>query len=158
MKTLRGDEHDLGSVHHLHRAQARGVVEDFSCDSQGRTGNYRSESECTGSEGLGIGAFADEPLAAGEDVGERLEQALQLRGGGGGQHINRDGPSGELDLDGAGGLRDPLTLHGGSVPSPLFDRGEDGEATRSRQLCPVTVFFFFLPSIFIQKIITSAFY
>jgi len=89
METLRGDEHDLGSVYHLHRAQARGVLEHF--------------------------AFADKPLAAGEDVGERLEEALQLRGGRGGRYLHGDGPPGELDLDGDGGRR---ALHGLCRPDP----------------------------------------
>lgn len=55
--------------------------------------------------GVGIGAFADELLAAREDVGERLEEALQLRPGSGGRELHGDGPPGELDLDGDGGRR-----------------------------------------------------
>jgi hypothetical protein len=105
MKPLRRDEHDLGSVHYLHRGQACGILEHFACDHEGvRIGYYGSESaDSRGNKGLGIGAFADEPLAAREDIGERLEEALQLRAGGRGRDLHGDRPPGELDLDGDGG-------------------------------------------------------
>lgn len=105
MKPLRRDEHDLGSVHYLHRGQACGILEHFACDHEGvRIGYYGSESaDSRGNKGLGIGAFADEPLAAREDIGERLEEALQLRARGRGRDLHGDRPPGELDLDGDGG-------------------------------------------------------
>lgn len=63
------------------------------------------------------GAFADEPLAAGEDVGERLEEALQVGGGGGGRDLHRDRAAAELDLDGDGRRRRRRrALHGGLPP------------------------------------------
>lgn len=56
-------------------------------------------------KGLRIGAFADELLAAREDVGQRLEEALQLRAGSRGRELHGDRSPGELDLDGDGGRR-----------------------------------------------------
>jgi hypothetical protein len=73
---------------------------------ESRVGYYGSESaDSRGNKGLGIGAFADEPLAAREDIGQRLEEALQLRAGSRCRDLHGDRPPGELDLDGDGGRR-----------------------------------------------------
>jgi len=136
MKPLRRDEHDLGSVHNLHRAQACGILEHFACDHEGvRLGYYGNESaDSRGNKGLGIGAFADEPLAAREDIGERLEEALQLRAGGRGRDLHGDGPPGELDLDGDGGR---CGLHYLCAVSPSPAQRQDSQVRDSVWLCSV---------------------
>ena len=108
METLRSDEHDLGSVTHLHRAQARCIRENFACNrwevrDQHRNGNSKQVPIQAG-KGLGFDAFADEPLATGEDVGERLKEKLQLRGGGGCRDLHRNCSAGELHVDSDGGV------------------------------------------------------
>lgn len=136
MKPLRRDEHDLGSVHYLHRGQACGILEHFACDHEGvRIGYYGSESaDSRGNKGLGIGAFADEPLAAREDIGERLEEALQLRARGRGRDLHGDRPPGELDLDGDGGR---CGLHYLCAVSPSPAQRQDSQVRDSVWLCSV---------------------
>ena len=70
---------------------------------------------------MGFGAFADEPLAAGEDVGERLEEQLQFSRGGRRRDLHRNGSAGELHVDGDGARR---AIHG---RFPRLDRARASE-------------------------------